>query len=165
MHSLSSDHQATLAEAVTEIDEQCVLLSPNFMPNNELDWKAALEDNVALDGFGHQAQVYVKTGFTCTCLHDEIFWLCSFDPNFYSHLFRSSAVNLMSPSSLGATLWISATFDEVTRVFGRERLSSLINNQNISQVIDDLIESKATLHYAFQTPGWLEMTLSLTHLS
>ncbi len=107
---------------------------------NVLDWDNFIQKQNAISGFGTNGiQLYVKSGFTVTLLHDEILW--------------SHAVNLMTRHSKGCSLWISFTVIDACQVFTIEQISKMTENHNVYSLVQKLVKSEIKMSYCYQSPG------------
>ena len=112
--------------------------------DDAIDWDCVLHDpsQHAISGFGsHGIQLYIKSGFTITLLHDELLW--------------SSAVNLMTAHSRGCSLWISFQWLDAAKHFTLNQLQEMTTQHRVCQLLYDLVKGKVPLFYFYQGSGIL----------
>jgi len=143
-----------LAAVIQEIDRACTRAGLDVeaavdAPSDDTTlhfWDAVLTTpETSIGGFGTTAaQLYVKAGFTCTMLHDELCW--------------SSAVNYMLRGSVGTALWIAFNLNEVMPLMGHDKATLLeyMETSDVAIFVRQLWAWRTdlpSLTFAWQTPG------------
>ena len=115
------------------------------------DFAKAYNCGKAIPGFGsNQCQVSIRSGITCTKLHDEIGW--------------SSSVNYMSHQSQGIALWLGISMKELDEDFDRPVIRTMMEDCEIDNIITTLLDMKPSVRksmcHLWQRPGDIVFTPS-----
>lgn len=142
--TVAPDVHTYLSSVVAQIDHACTQSNVDECDTSR-HWDTQLASTEqAIGGFGtRSAQLYVKSGFTCTRLHDELGW--------------SSAVNYMLRGSQGVALWIAFNLLELMPLLSNKAaLLDSMETEDISVFVQKLWKWRShlpSLSFAWQTPG------------